>query len=129
MNNLYTEGNIPSNSIPYEDWLEEDKQRFWNQQFINRIRRSDYQPKDLEIFRKKIVEKNINRFLPWILAALYVFCDSIEDVFILDESAKEYLASRWLTDIEKCFEFIKNTSENINREVQNETNRIIENEK
>gem|GEM_PF-6141791 len=104
---------------------------FWNGIFFYRARRSNNNfPINLTEFRQEKIhiEPNLNRFIPGILASCYLFCDTIEDVFMLDESAKEYLESLGLADIEACFTFVKNKSEYITIDTQESVENIIKNE-
>jgi len=117
--------------IPYLHYTEEEKQRYRNGYFLDHIRYfyEDF-PIDLADFKKEEsrIEPDFNRFIPGILASCYLFCDTIEDVFMLDESVKEYLESLGLADIEACFTFVKNKSEYITIDTQENVENIIKNE-
>jgi len=128
---LSTQWDFPEGYVPYKNRTEEEKQMYWNGIFFYRARSNDNNfPIDLADFKeeKNWIEPNLNRFLPGILASCYLFCDTIEDIFILDESAKEYLASLGLTDIEACFAFEKNKSEYITIDTRESVENIIKNE-
>jgi len=72
--------------------VEIDAQIWWNTYFGKRIRYSDYKPTPLATFRQEMMEPDFNRFLPWIIESCCGFSGvTIEDMFILDESAKKYL--------------------------------------
>lgn len=88
----------------YVNWNEEFKQDAWNSYIFqllqnHRMLSSTHDPELINFsdFRKNNkyseVEDNIDRFLPWVIEALYWFYDEnlFEIIFKLDEQAKEYL--------------------------------------
>lgn len=85
----------------YINWDENFKQEYWNSYFVRWLLPlwSIEYPVDISDFRKSIknTELNFERFLPWIIKAMEEFTGEewvkIEDIFILDEQAKKYLAT------------------------------------
>lgn len=91
----------------YNNWNEEFKQEAWNSYIFqllqnHRVLSSTHDPEliDFSDFRKNNkyseVEDSIDRFLPWVIEALYWFYDEnlFEIIFKLDEQAKEYLQKK-----------------------------------
>jgi hypothetical protein len=79
----------------YNNWNEEYRQEYWNN-YVCKIWWYDQRWTSLPIDIKKIreeTEKDIEKYIPKIIELLAEewFTWNIEDIFILDEQAKEYL--------------------------------------
>jgi len=110
----------PTDEETYHSYkMLEQKQWYWND-LIRDYVRTAYEkfPISLVHFREdnKHVEGELNPFLLWIFKSLALFFDSIEDVFILDERAKEYLKDIGYS--------LKTTTQ----ETQNNVNTILQSE-
>jgi len=74
--------------------IDNETQKIWNGYFMDRMWHSSYNPVDLTFFRENDGKNtwNFNIYIPWIIKSCYGVCATfIEDIFILDEDAKEYL--------------------------------------
>ncbi len=84
---------------------EEFKQDYWNRMFCADWWRSETDdfPINLSEFRSRVnsLEPNFSRFIPWIMLALgdLGFSWTIDDIFILDNEAKNYLDSRLIENL------------------------------
>jgi len=114
---------LPEGYIPYKNRTEEEKQMHWNH-YIYIYRRQwkeDSFPLNLANFRNDIsvIEPNLNRFLPWVIdATMWLLFEHVEDLFILDESAKVYLLENAKELLEKhgwseIQKFIHETKKNV----------------
>lgn len=99
--------NKQQNLQDYIKWDEEYKQEYWNKYVVTTWwydERGTSLPIIMENLRKEYewVDNNIDKFLPWTMKALEDewFTWEIEDIFILDSQAKEYLNSIWYTQKE-----------------------------
>jgi len=108
---------------------EEDKQKYWNTMLFLETKYSyNDLPKSIADFIQEEAPsewKDFYRFLPWIAKACDININSIEDIFILDDEAREYLfkhAPELLKKYrgEEIHKFINDTKNNVKNSLQNE---------
>jgi len=102
--NMIVKG-FPADELGYPNKTFDQKQWYWDG-LISQYARTNYDnfPKPLSDFRdeNKHLEENMNPFLIWILKANRFYFNTLEDIFILDENAKEYIYEKAPELLEAC---------------------------